>query len=307
MRCRRILILCVLLGSWSACGEDKSTEDRLPQATFGGGASGHVDADVQAGASGSGQAGASEPRARFVPGTSAPQETPPLDCGIDRIALENAGPPQNRVNFVILGDGYDASAVDKAYLDQLAWAMQARFSAPTGEPYLRYRKFVNICAFKVVSATNGIGNGPTAFDCTGNDSTRVILCNTGAPSSSLRPMRSRRAQSLRNAAISQAEPAHSHPITAEHSRMRRERALVAELDQSMHLRDLATFDAALATYRSEFPEDPRNLQEGYTIMSACLRGPNSSSRRAAEEFYRAHRSSTLRRWLRRICIAERDL
>jgi hypothetical protein len=144
------------------------------------GNSGDVDADVHAGASGSGQAGTGEPRVRFVPGTSAPQKTPPLDCGIDGIALENAGPPQNRVNFVIVGDGYDASAVDHAYLDQLAWAMQTRFSAPTGEPYLRYRKFVNICAFKVVSATNGIGNGPTAFSCTGSDSTRLILCNTGA-------------------------------------------------------------------------------------------------------------------------------
>jgi hypothetical protein len=105
----------------------------------------------------------------------------------------------------------------------------------------------------------------------------------------------------------QAEPAHSHPITAQHLRMRRERALVTELDQSMHLRDLATFDATLAIYRSEFPEDPRHLQQGYTIMGACLREPNSSNRRAAEEFYRAHRSSTLRRWLRRLCFAERDL
>ena len=32
------------------------------------------------------------------------------------IALENAGPPANRVNYVILGDGYDATTVNTTYM-----------------------------------------------------------------------------------------------------------------------------------------------------------------------------------------------
>ena len=33
----------------------------------------------------------------------------PLDCGAEGWVVENHGPPSNRVNYIILGDGYDAT------------------------------------------------------------------------------------------------------------------------------------------------------------------------------------------------------
>lgn len=97
---------------------------------------------------------------------------------------------------------------------------------------------------------------------------------------------------------------HSHPITGEHIRMQRARSLLAELNQAMHLRDVTAFDATLATYRLEFPEDSERLQTAYALIGACLRAPTTANRLAAEEFYRAHRGSTLRRWLRRLCFSQ---
>ena len=65
----------------------------------------------------------------------------PLDCGANGTALENHGPPANRVNYVIVGDGYsEAELQPGATLDQhLEAAMTKRFSDPVGQPYLRRR------------------------------------------------------------------------------------------------------------------------------------------------------------------------
>lgn len=100
-------------------------------------------------------------------GTDVPDaaSTPPepLDCGPDGWVVENHGPPANRVNYLILADGYDATTIDTTLEEHIHRMLDARFNREQGEPYGRYRKFVNICVAKVVSETNGIGNGPTAF------------------------------------------------------------------------------------------------------------------------------------------------
>jgi hypothetical protein len=100
-----------------------------------------------------------------------------LDCGPDGWAVENAGPPDNRVNYVILADGYGAQSVDSVLEQHIQRALDRRFNHESGEPYGRYRKFVNICVMKVVSQTDGIGNGPTAFDG-GNGGDRLARVNT---------------------------------------------------------------------------------------------------------------------------------
>jgi hypothetical protein len=109
------------------------------------------------------------------PGGSAPAT--PLDCGPDGIAVENAGPPKNRINYAILGDGYTADQFD-TFMQHLDVAMKKRFSPVIGQPYGRYRKFVNICAIKLVSPNGPIGSGATALDCTGDDQSRLADCNT---------------------------------------------------------------------------------------------------------------------------------
>jgi hypothetical protein len=114
---------------------------------------------------------------------------PPLDCGPMGVAIENAGPPRNRVNYVILGDGYTATSVNTTYLEHLNVYMAKRFSDPIGQPYLRYRKFVNICAIKLVSQNEGVSlgspaaAGATALSCgerSPGQNTRLAECNTQA-------------------------------------------------------------------------------------------------------------------------------
>ncbi len=95
-------------------------------------------------------------------GGTTTQEVEPLDCGADGWAVENHGPPENRVNYVILADGYDSTTINTTLEDHIHTALQRRFEHESGEPYGRYRNFVNICVMKVVSENNGIGNGPTA-------------------------------------------------------------------------------------------------------------------------------------------------
>ncbi|HEY6725856.1 MAG TPA: M64 family metallopeptidase [Polyangiaceae bacterium] len=104
-------------------------------------------------------------------------EPEPLDCGPDGWVVENHGPPSNRVNYIILGDGYDATSIDTDLEEHVNVALDRRFNHESGEPYGRYRKFVNICVMKVVSESNGIGNGPTAFDG-GNGGDRLAAVNS---------------------------------------------------------------------------------------------------------------------------------
>jgi hypothetical protein len=114
----------------------------------------------------------------FVPGggSGGGPALPPLDCGAEGWAVENHGPPKNRVNYVILGDGYTAATAETTLKAHITAAFHERFDLEKGEPYGRYRKFVNICVMKAVSASDGIGNGPTAFDG-GNGGDRLAAVN----------------------------------------------------------------------------------------------------------------------------------
>ena len=52
-----------------------------------------------------------------------PVELQPLDCGPDGWAVENAGPPSNRVNYVILADGYDATTINTTLEEHVRYAL----------------------------------------------------------------------------------------------------------------------------------------------------------------------------------------
>jgi hypothetical protein len=102
---------------------------------------------------------------------------PPLDCGDVGWAVENHGPPANRVNYAIMGDGYlQADLVAGGVFEQhINTAMKKRFSSPIGEVYGRYRNFVNICAVKLPST--GAICGASALECCGTDESRLASCN----------------------------------------------------------------------------------------------------------------------------------
>jgi hypothetical protein len=127
-------------------------------------------------AAGSG-AGGSTAGSGFGAGAGGGPEFPPLDCGSEGWAVEDHGPPSNRVNYVILGDGYTTETVETTLVSHINTALARRFDSETGQPYARYRKFVNICVMKAISENDGIGNGPTAFDG-GNGGDRLARVNS---------------------------------------------------------------------------------------------------------------------------------
>ncbi|MGC4025343.1 MAG: M64 family metallopeptidase [Mesorhizobium sp.] len=167
---------------WLGC-EEESSGGYGPRYEHYGGALSVTCTPSASGGAGGASARVSSPL--FVPGDASRPPLKALDCGANGVAIENAGPPANRVNYVILGDGYDQRAVGSVFLGHIARDMRKRFSDPVGQPYGRYRKFVNICALQVPSEHNGIGNGPTAFSCSGNDSTRLASCDTRAAEAAL--------------------------------------------------------------------------------------------------------------------------
>ena len=125
------------------------------------------------GGTGAGGSGGSAPTG----GVGGSPVVPPLDCGGKGAVIENHGPPANRVNYVIVGDGYTEAELETTYLEHIQTYMTKRFSDPIGQVYLRYRNFVNICAIKVPSTPIC---GDSTFGCCGNDSSRLASCNSQA-------------------------------------------------------------------------------------------------------------------------------
>jgi hypothetical protein len=142
----------------------------------GGGSAGQTTTGGTSSSAGTGTGGSG---GSFMPGGGAAggPPIPPLDCGKEGWAVENHGNPKNRVNYVILGDGYTATTVETTLKAHIEAANKRRFEHESGEPYGRYRKFVNICVMKAISQSDGIGNGPTAFDG-GNGGDRLARVNS---------------------------------------------------------------------------------------------------------------------------------
>lgn len=92
---------------------------------------------------------------------------PDLDCGSEAHMFQQSGPHTNRINYVILGDGYTSELVESTYLDHISNMLaheQGMFGA-LSEPYFTYRKFINICALKVVSQDACIDDLDTGLEC----------------------------------------------------------------------------------------------------------------------------------------------
>jgi hypothetical protein len=143
------------------------------------GPGGTTSAGGAAGTTGTGTAGS------FVGGgTGGGPMVMPLDCGKNGTALEQHGPPENRLNYVIVGDGYsEAELMPGGALDKHLEAMlKKRFSDPIGQPFLRYRKFINICVLRIPSSPIC---GSSEFGCCGNDQSRLANCNTQAVNSAI--------------------------------------------------------------------------------------------------------------------------
>jgi hypothetical protein len=148
----------------------------------GAGAGGRAGGSGTVSAGSGGGAAGTQMTAGGSGGSAEPVEPGPidyeLDCGPSGEVMEGHGPPSNRVNYIIVGDGYAQNELDTLYLEHVRKMLAPRFS-PEFEPYARYRNFVNICALKVPSMQSGITmqRGNTAFDGYGNDQSRLGYVN----------------------------------------------------------------------------------------------------------------------------------
>src|SRR6185503_11601441 len=104
----------------------------------------------------------------FVGGGQGGAPAYQLDCGGKGSVVEGHGPPANRANYVIIGDGYSAADLmpGGAFDQHIQAAMTKRFGDPVGQPFKRYRNFVNICGIKLTSSPIC---GSSLLGCCGDD------------------------------------------------------------------------------------------------------------------------------------------
>jgi hypothetical protein len=126
-------------------------------------------------------------QAGYAPGTTFDM---PFDCGASGHLLHQSGPPENRVNLVILGDGYREEELATSYHEHVTRFVAQMFSAE-GEPYLSYAKYFNVCSLDVASNQSGTDIPDenvwvdTAFDGNGSDNTRLGLIDDRKVTASL--------------------------------------------------------------------------------------------------------------------------
>jgi hypothetical protein len=146
-----------------------------------------------AGAAGTGGTGGSAGKGG-TGGSGGGTPPPPLDCGALGYVVNNAGPPANRVNYVILADGYTTATLETTMVQHLSNYMTRQWSQ-NAQPYLRYKKFINICALKLVSQANGAldgtpnSGGNTALRCQEHDpgmDSRLAECDETAANAAIR-------------------------------------------------------------------------------------------------------------------------
>lgn len=117
----------------------------------------------------------------------------PLDCGDAGVVLADMGRPENRVNYIIVGDGYTRDQLDTVYLEHIQNMLEHQMGmfGDFGEPYVRYRKFINICALKVESQEGCVDDHDTGLECDtaldgyGDDASRLGIVDNSKVQSTI--------------------------------------------------------------------------------------------------------------------------
>ncbi len=106
-----------------------------------------------------------------------------FDCGASGHVFENAGPADNRVNYIIVGDGYTSELLDTLFvehIENMLYDEQTGQYSAIGEPYTRYRKFVNVCGLQIASNDACVDNADIGRSCdTPFDGRCVPGCGSG--------------------------------------------------------------------------------------------------------------------------------
>jgi hypothetical protein len=103
--------------------------------------------------------------------------------------------------------------------------------------------------------------------------------------------------------LPRADPARRpHAISAEHRRIFAENDRLAALNAALDRGDFTTLRRLNQSYRAAYPEDAHVLQLGYDVIADCLEQRTPARVDAARRFWREHKSSSLRRYVRRHCL-----
>lgn len=94
----------------------------------------------------------------------------------------------------------------------------------------------------------------------------------------------------------------SHPLSAEHRRIRRENGLIRRLNDALDMADAETMRALLDEYEQVAPDDPNAMRSGYAVLADCLEQTDDEVVARAQAYYDTERASTLRRFVRRTCL-----
>jgi hypothetical protein len=102
---------------------------------------------------------------------------------------------------------------------------------------------------------------------------------------------------------------HPHPFTPEREALQQELRLVGALQDALDLEDVPALRGLVDRYRAHVPADENKLAEGYARLADCLDvdhdqrdDERASVLAAALAYYQNERASTLRRYIRRICL-----
>jgi hypothetical protein len=123
---------------------------------------------ITGGAAGTGGSTTDPPGAACGNEPELPRGGEAFDCGALGHTFEDAGPPSNRVNYVIVGDGYNQASISTNFIEHvenMLYHDQAGQYSAIGEPYARYRKFVNVCGLLIPSSDNCIDNQDIGRTC----------------------------------------------------------------------------------------------------------------------------------------------
>lgn len=96
-------------------------------------------------------------------------------------------------------------------------------------------------------------------------------------------------------------PRRPHPITPTRLRIYRENNLIGSMNRAMDLGRYQELRELNAKYREEYPEDEHVLQQAYDLIADCQEQLTDERQARAREFWKKHRSSQLRRFIRRHC------
>ena len=109
------------------------------------------------------------------------------------VTVVNNGPSSNRVDVVVLGDGYTSSQIETAFAQHVS-DLATTMLGQSQEPFARYSNFFNVHRVNVVSNQSGADVPPlgiyrdTALDSTyywDGATERLLYCNTSKAQSAL--------------------------------------------------------------------------------------------------------------------------